>query len=1232
MPDSRKNDDLWAQLLGAARTEAAKQADLTKPDAAPAADDPWAQLMATVEAEADRRLGGKEPDPSATAPEGTEPDPSATVPEKTEPDPSATVPEKTEPDPSATVPEGAAPSPDGFPVSFEKGTLLLDTYRIESDPMKGGMGSVWRVHHTGWNTDLAMKRPHPELFVTEADKQKFIDECRHWINLGLHPNIVSCYYVREIGGVPTIFSEWMENGDLAHHIKNGTLYEGSGAEVRERLMDIAIQYARGLHYAHENGLIHQDVKPGNLLLTSDWQAKAADFGLANARAQLTVLEGAPTVRETDRTMNAAAGAYTPAYCSMEQMDRKVLTRRTDIYSWAVSVMEMYAGVRLWENGVVAGAGCRDYMAQCRVPVPEALQELLAKCMAISPEDRPHDFGVIGEELEQIWEDVTGTGYPRPAPSAASDTADSLNNRALSFLDIGRAGEAEALWEKALAADPYHENARFNRELYLLRSGRKFDYQVMEELARIPTEGQADMIAAIARECHGADEEIPENYFIGSDTRKEAIELQSAVRQGDRVLFSGRLNGGDQPRCIGRFAIENRGNDLEMTVFPAEKDKTKKLWLAVPCPEGNRALLVRGDCTLRLCDWKTQQELKATEPIPELKMFRYTGNYPYFSPDGGTVAVYVNADEYTFFLRTDVPEVTAQLKMRMIGFYPDGRALLRGKVARGREGLFIRETDGTVREVFRFGRALEKAREYCGPDGVFLSYEYRDRPDECFRLDGDFRAVPLRREMFDTLEYIQYYDAAHGFLCSGGSRKYYWDTGRQHCLCTFTPGGRYSVRGENAVTDIARGRLLLWDQGSYAVWQPLPLPALPYQARPAEWRLSRVTTAAERLEEESRLGILAKEFERYRLAGETGGMARVHRECLDIPGFSGSRAAVKMEDALEPLARKSALYTVHSGPAPGVDSEMYGMAETVRCSADTAASYNPHRPGCIRFFRMDGSPAYTADLPETAEWAAVRNGRILAFGKQLDAAAYDLRGRPLDPARPAPRSCEPPDLNNVLKYGFPRMIAADPAGRRILYALHTPFDPFRKKQDMGLYQLDLETGRTLRLTDRYREDCCADYLSDGSILLAPMPPDGPENKETCGLRRLDPEDGSLMHLYSLSTRPLDREDSCSFILNPERNYILTHCMKRTMGLYGERVLYTMDGRLVCFWENRVENPVFIPGGLLLSYGDADFHLMSLETGKNVYNEPLRGETLVSPDGREIRRGGKLLRPEYEYRAD
>lgn len=384
---------------------------------------------------------------------------------------------------------GSAASASTEEICYEKGSIILNTYRVESDAIEsGGMGRVWRVHHMGWGVDLAMKRPRAAYFSGDESKQSFIRECDTWIKLGLHPNIVSCYYVRQIDGIPTIFSEWMEGGDLENAVRDGSLYRGfarNPAKVQERILDIAIQFARGLHYAHEareedgtpKAIIHQDVKPGNVLLTKDGEVKVADFGLARARAVMTVLEenlqccdhpAYPT-----QTIFCPSSGYTPAYCSMEQMDGKLLSRRTDLYSWAVSVMELYVGGHPWANGVVAGFLCRTYFEQAKVPIPAPMADLLERCLAAKANDRPHDFGLVIAELRAIYRIVTGEDYPRESSRAASDTADSLNNHALSMVDLGKLDEAEKLWEKALRTDFSNFRCQYNYAITLWNR-RKLD--------------------------------------------------------------------------------------------------------------------------------------------------------------------------------------------------------------------------------------------------------------------------------------------------------------------------------------------------------------------------------------------------------------------------------------------------------------------------------------------------------------------------------------------------------------------------------------------------------------------------------------------------------------------------------------------------------------------------------------------------------------------------------------
>ena len=498
-------------------------------------------------------------------------------------------------EPDAGIAEGTLPEPAGESArqsaepektgadeaedDYARGSLLLDTYRIDSGALRGGMGSVWRVHHMGWNTDLAMKRPQRKYFTDDASRSNFIAECRSWIGLGLHPNIVSCYYVREVDGVPTIFSEWMENGSLENRIEDGTLYEGEDAEVRARLLDIAIQYARGLRYAHDSGLIHQDVKPDNLLLTPDWQAKAADFGLARARAVLTMAE---TDGDAGKTQMAASGGYTPAYCSMEQMDGKQLTRRTDIYSWAVSVLEMYLGARPWQNGVVAGMSCASYFPQCRVPMPEALQQLLEHCLEMNPEDRPHDFGVVEQELKSIYREVTGEEYARPEPRSAADTPDSLNNRALSYLDLGMQDEAARDWEAALKKEPDHALSLFNSGLAAIvrKKGIRDDgYAVLEDL-----------------------EKMNSDVYLSNERRPDA-EKQALLAALCRTGYEGRT-----AQMQLESALMHAEGAREKQSLQAELDRVRRAWFELPVHPGTcRRVCFDTDGKLCVIAWAEEGE-------------------------------------------------------------------------------------------------------------------------------------------------------------------------------------------------------------------------------------------------------------------------------------------------------------------------------------------------------------------------------------------------------------------------------------------------------------------------------------------------------------------------------------------------------------------------------------------------------------------------------------------------
>jgi len=175
----------------------------------------------------------------------------------------------------------AEPEAD-VPLVWEVGDVVLGLYEVLGVAGEGGMGVVYRVHHRGWDVDLAVKSPRPSYLQTEAQRAAFVGEAQTWIGLGLHPHVCACHYVRALGGVPRLFAEYVEGGSLQDWVGDRRLYAGGPSAALERMLALALQFARGLAYAHSRGVVHQDVKPANLLLGADGTAKVSDFGIARA--------------------------------------------------------------------------------------------------------------------------------------------------------------------------------------------------------------------------------------------------------------------------------------------------------------------------------------------------------------------------------------------------------------------------------------------------------------------------------------------------------------------------------------------------------------------------------------------------------------------------------------------------------------------------------------------------------------------------------------------------------------------------------------------------------------------------------------------------------------------------------------------------------------------------------------------------------------------------------------
>src|ERR1700751_3612158 len=102
--------------------------------------------------------------------------------------------------------------PESVPSVWKVGDVILDRYEVKQVFTGGGMGLVYRVRHLDWNIDLAVKSPRPEFFQSRQQIENFEREAETWVNLGLHPHTVSCYYVRRLGAIPRVFIEFLEGG------------------------------------------------------------------------------------------------------------------------------------------------------------------------------------------------------------------------------------------------------------------------------------------------------------------------------------------------------------------------------------------------------------------------------------------------------------------------------------------------------------------------------------------------------------------------------------------------------------------------------------------------------------------------------------------------------------------------------------------------------------------------------------------------------------------------------------------------------------------------------------------------------------------------------------------------------------------------------------------------------------------------------------------------------------
>lgn len=374
---------------------------------------------------------------------------------------------------------------DSIPFMWEKGDLLMELYDVRDELGRGGMGVVHRVHHRGWGIDVAVKSPKERLVSERGWVSTFEHECETWVNLPPHPNTVICYCVRRLGGIPRVFVEYVDGPDLGRMIKDRSLYAGSREEVLHRIYDILIQVALGLHHAHVNGVVHQDVKPKNVLVSKTGEVKVTDFGLA----RVGVLEKDSSPNAPGKLVRWGPLGGTPVYSSPDYKRLNEVTAQSDVWSLGLVVLEVFSGEVFWQDGLEARATLKTLLQYgARYPevprMPESLVPVLKQCFEVEPSSRPAGMLRLSELLQESYQRELGKSYYRSFHDLEVRSHDLLNNRAVSLADLGQAHEAEVLWTEIRGADPTHIEARYNLALHQWRLGKISDSEVVAKLYRL----------------------------------------------------------------------------------------------------------------------------------------------------------------------------------------------------------------------------------------------------------------------------------------------------------------------------------------------------------------------------------------------------------------------------------------------------------------------------------------------------------------------------------------------------------------------------------------------------------------------------------------------------------------------------------------------------------------------------------------------------------------------------
>jgi len=275
-------------------------------------------------------------------------------------------------------------------------TIAGGRYQVERVLGDGAMAKVLLAHDVELGREVAVKLLDERLAADESFRARFAREARVAAGLS-HPNVVTVFDVGDADGRPFIVMELVTGRTLEERLLQ------DGALSANDVLGVARQVCAGLEHTHANGLVHRDLKPGNLIEREDGTIKIADFGIARA------VEGTE-LTETGTIVGTAA------YLAPEQAEAGEVTPATDLFALGVVLYELLTRRQPWKVESLAALAGRREAPPPELPAdtPPGLRTAIGRCLRPDPEDRPSSAAEVARLLDDREEDATVV-LPRAAP-------------------------------------------------------------------------------------------------------------------------------------------------------------------------------------------------------------------------------------------------------------------------------------------------------------------------------------------------------------------------------------------------------------------------------------------------------------------------------------------------------------------------------------------------------------------------------------------------------------------------------------------------------------------------------------------------------------------------------------------------------------------------------------------------------------------------------------------------